>query len=195
MGEPMPRRGHRIDELNGVARWAVIVAVAGFAVVPFTSAAIALAQGWQPTGDVAVIGLRSRDVAGAEIPLLGQTSTAEELTGTPANHPGPIEYWVLAASTAVAAARTATILALTRFVDRQVAAVQRLAVQLADRLVRRLVVSDFDEAEAARLARVAVRDDAHGLGAVGREKGAERLLVRGIAQLTDKNSQLGSPVR
>ncbi|MCB0972160.1 MAG: hypothetical protein KDA97_11700 [Acidimicrobiales bacterium] len=112
MGEPMPRRGHRIDELNGVARWAVIVAVAGFAVVPFTSAAIALAQGWQPTGDVAVIGLRSRDVAGAEIPLLGQTSTAEELTGTPANHPGPIEYWVLAASTAVAGPRAGMVLGI-----------------------------------------------------------------------------------
>lgn len=105
MAEQSRRTGHRARELQGNQRLAAFLLVALFALAPFAAATIGLSQGWQPTGDVAVIGLRASDVWHGRAPLLGQTSTAEELTGTPANHPGPIEYWVLAFATKVAGDR------------------------------------------------------------------------------------------
>lgn len=105
MAEQSRRTGHRARELQGNQRYTAYLLVALFALAPFAAAIIGLSQGWQPTGDVAVIGLRSLDVWNGNAPLLGQTSTAEELTGTPANHPGPVEYWVLAFTTKVAGDR------------------------------------------------------------------------------------------
>lgn len=99
MAEQSRRTGHRFGELEGRQRHAAILLVALFALTPFVAAAIGLSQRWQPTGDVAIIGLRSLDVWQGDAPLLGQPTTAEELTGTPSNHPGPIEYWVLALTT------------------------------------------------------------------------------------------------
>jgi hypothetical protein len=110
MAEPMKRTGVRARELHGSERWLAIVVIAALAAAPFVAAISGLAKGWQPTGDVAVISLRTLDVWKGHPPLLGQTSTAEELTGTPANHPGPIENWVLALTTKVAGDRAGIVL-------------------------------------------------------------------------------------
>lgn len=110
MAEPMKRTGQRARELQGRDRVVALVLLIALASAPFIAAASGLAKGWQPTGDVAVISLRTLDVWSGNAPLLGQTSTAEELTGTPANHPGPIENWVLALTTKAAGDRTGILL-------------------------------------------------------------------------------------
>ncbi len=96
MAEPRPpRSGYRVRSLEGRNRWLVIAVIATFALAPFVAGAIALAQGWQPTGDVAIIALRSRDAWTADAPLLGQPTTGEDTTGVRSRHPGPAEFWVL----------------------------------------------------------------------------------------------------
>ena len=104
------RTGHRIGSLRGRDRWLVIGLVAVFGVVPFVAAGAALARGWQPTGDVAVIALRGRDAWTAHPPLVGQPTTGEEFTGKPSNHPGPIEYWVLGLTLRIFGARAGVVL-------------------------------------------------------------------------------------
>jgi hypothetical protein len=95
MAERSRRTGHRIGALAGSERWLVLGTIVVFAVVPFVAALITLGQGWQATGDVAIIGLRSRDAWTSHAPLVGQPTTGEEFTGRPSNHPGPAEYWIL----------------------------------------------------------------------------------------------------
>lgn len=93
--ERAPRTGYRVRALARRERALVLAAIVAFALAPLVAGALALAQGWQATGDVAIIGLRATDAWTADAPLVGQPTTAEEFTGTRSNHPGPIEFWVL----------------------------------------------------------------------------------------------------
>lgn len=69
----------------------------GLALVPILSAVIVLQQGWRPSGDNALIGLRARDVLNGHIPLVGQPSTGENFgSGVASSHPGPIEFYLIA---------------------------------------------------------------------------------------------------
>jgi hypothetical protein len=73
---------------------ALLVALA---LLPLLSAVVVLSQGWRPTGDNALIGLRAHDVLTGRLPLVGQPSTGENFgTGIATSHPGPIEFYLLA---------------------------------------------------------------------------------------------------
>src|SRR5215211_3863725 len=56
----------------------------------------ALAGGWLPLGDRAVIAVRSFDVLSTHPPLLGQYSSSSQILGEPVHSPGPLLYWLLA---------------------------------------------------------------------------------------------------
>ncbi len=53
------------------------------------------AQGWQPSGDTAIIGLRARDAWTSTSPLVGQPTTGNTYADVNSFHPGPIEYWLV----------------------------------------------------------------------------------------------------
>jgi hypothetical protein len=55
-----------------------------------------LADGWRPVGDDAYFAVRSWDVFSAHLPLLGTASSASEAS-RPINHPGPLQFDLLAA--------------------------------------------------------------------------------------------------
>jgi hypothetical protein len=105
---PTRRRGfrpapvHRWAELEPRAQLAFAVLVFGLALVPLLSAAVVLAQGWRPTGDNALIGLRVNDVLTGHWPLIGQPTTGENFgSGIATSHPGPIEFYLVAPFVAV----------------------------------------------------------------------------------------------
>ncbi|MGN6696293.1 MAG: hypothetical protein ACTHN0_19100, partial [Aquihabitans sp.] len=88
-------QGHQVLALEGWRRVACLVGIALFALLPVAAASRAVADGWQPTGDVATIGLRSLDAWTSQAPLVGQPTTGEEYSGIPSNHPGPIANWTI----------------------------------------------------------------------------------------------------
>jgi len=76
-------------------RWAVL-AVA-FALLPIVVALVrALAGHWVPVGDDAYFAIRSRDVFGSHIPLLGTWTSASLNVGREINNPGPLYFDLLA---------------------------------------------------------------------------------------------------
>lgn len=88
---------HRLRDLDQRGRW-VAVGLVALLLVPFAaSAARAVHQAWLPSGDDALIGLRSLDVWSRHLPLVGQPSTSH-LYGDKVStaHPGPIEFYWLA---------------------------------------------------------------------------------------------------
>ena len=85
----MPRR---------LARALAVVGLALCAATPILASAIAVGRGWVPVSDSAIVATRARDVFSAETPLLGQPSTAGIDVGEDVHHPGPLEYWVIAAA-------------------------------------------------------------------------------------------------
>ena len=104
---PTPRRWrpapiHRVRDLEprDLRIFVGIVVVLGL--LPILSAVVVLTQGWRPSGDNALIGLRARDVLTGHLPLVGQPSTGENFgSGVESNHPGPIEFYVIAPFRAV----------------------------------------------------------------------------------------------
>jgi hypothetical protein len=110
MAERTRRTGFRLRDLDGPLRWAAVAVIAAFAMAPLVAGAAALGSGWEATGDVAVIGLRSRDAWTGDAPLVGQPTTGEEFTGRRSNHPGPIEYWWLGLTTRVLGPRAGIVL-------------------------------------------------------------------------------------
>lgn len=92
---PAPR--HRLRDAPGWERWVAIGVLVVLVALPLLSAAIVLQQGWRPSGDNALIGLRVRDVLDGRFPLVGQPSTGENFgSGVESSHPGPIEFYVIA---------------------------------------------------------------------------------------------------
>ena len=56
----------------------------------------AVAAGWLPTGDDAIIAVRAFDVFSTHPPVLGQYSASSAVIGAPVLSPGPMLYWLLA---------------------------------------------------------------------------------------------------
>jgi hypothetical protein len=73
------------------------------ALVPLAVAAVrGITRGWVPVGDVATIGVRTRDVlGGGELPLIGPAASSSWSTGIYQNHPGPVFYDALAVPAAL----------------------------------------------------------------------------------------------
>lgn len=91
------------------------LAVAGLflvAMLPLGASLWRVAPGWVPTGDSAIIVLRSRDVLTSRTPLVGMPTTASEIAGRETHHPGPLEFWVLAAASAIKDAPTTPLFAM-----------------------------------------------------------------------------------
>lgn len=88
---------HRLRDLDRGERLAAAGLVA-LVLVPFAaSLARVVHQGYLPTGDDALIGLRGLDVFSRHVPLVGQPSTSDLYAGRiPTSHPGPIEFYWLA---------------------------------------------------------------------------------------------------
>ncbi|MCU1356693.1 MAG: hypothetical protein JWM89_2111 [Acidimicrobiales bacterium] len=88
---------HRLRDLDRRQRLLAAGLVA-LLLVPFgASLGRAIHQAWLPSGDDALIGLRSLDVFSRHLPLVGQPSTSH-LYGDKIStaHPGPIEFYWLA---------------------------------------------------------------------------------------------------
>ncbi len=75
----------------------LFVCIAGFviAAAPFAIAGRALAGGWRPTNDWAVIVARAADTVSAHPPLIGQWSTASMVAHHEVHQPGPLQFWFL----------------------------------------------------------------------------------------------------
>ena len=95
-----------------VPRWLVLLLFAFVGLTPLAHAAAVLGEGWHPTGDDAIIALRAQDVGRGNLPLVGQPTTADALKpGTPpSNHPGPLEYYLLAAPVALFGTRVGVMI-------------------------------------------------------------------------------------
>lgn len=94
---PAHRPPVRLRDLAPAAR--VVAAVAALLLLVPVGASVgrAVADGWVPSNDEALIVLRARDVLGPDPPLVGQPSTAGQYASDhPARHPGPIEFYLLA---------------------------------------------------------------------------------------------------
>ncbi|MBX3287183.1 MAG: hypothetical protein KF703_17680 [Actinobacteria bacterium] len=94
-GASGPSTDRLVRRLSGWRRWVTIATIAGFGVLPALAALGAWRAGWQPTGDVAIIGLRSRDAWTLHPPLVGQPTTGSSYAGISSFHPGPAEFWLL----------------------------------------------------------------------------------------------------
>jgi len=88
---------HRLRDLDGRQRIVAGLLVV-LLVVPFGfSMGRALAQGWVPSGDEAVIAVRVHDALSAHPPLTGLPSTSDLYgKGIKTRHLGPIEFYLLA---------------------------------------------------------------------------------------------------
>jgi len=89
------RPDRRIRALQGSTRVIVIATIAVFAVVPLLAAFGAWRDGWEPAGDVAIIGVRSLDAWTSDAPLVGQPTTGDSYAHVSSFHPGPVEYWLV----------------------------------------------------------------------------------------------------
>jgi hypothetical protein len=77
-------------------RWITRVAIV-LGVAPVLVAGVRGAvRGWTPTGDDAYSAVRAWDVFTSHIPLLGTWSSASSFTGHEINHPGPLQFDLLA---------------------------------------------------------------------------------------------------
>ena len=80
------------------ATWALAAA----AVVPIlVAAARAVADGWVPVGDSAIIAIRAQDVLGGQAPRLGMWASTSWAVGFDLNHPGPLLYDAMAVPVAL----------------------------------------------------------------------------------------------
>ena len=88
---------HRLRDLDR-RQGAIAAALVALLLVPFAvSLARAADVAWLPSGDDALIGLRSLDALTPERALIGQPSTSHLYADdVGAHHPGPIEFFWLA---------------------------------------------------------------------------------------------------
>jgi hypothetical protein len=86
-GDVAGGRAERSDEPPSGWRWAARAAV----LLPIAVAVVrALAHGWFPIGDAALLAIRGYDVATADHPLLGSWTSASFALGIDVNNPGPL---------------------------------------------------------------------------------------------------------
>lgn len=98
-GAPGPGAGtpHRRRDLDRRGR--LVAALCGLLLLVPVGASVgrAVASGWLPSNDDALIVLRARDSLTTDPPLVGQPSTSERMTdGLDVRHPGAIEFHLLA---------------------------------------------------------------------------------------------------
>ena len=99
MHGPLTDAGSRGCSLRSLdQRGRTVALVVGLLLVALfaLSAGRALADGWMPTGDEALLALRAHDVLDGHPPLVGQPSTSRTAGGKATNHPGPIQAWLFA---------------------------------------------------------------------------------------------------
>lgn len=94
--------------------------LAVLAALPVIATAVRMSGTWRPVGDTAAIALRASDVVGRHTPLVGMPTTLSDTVGQTVHHPGPLEFWVIAAGQVVSGHRLVPMLA--------VAAVNLLAI-------------------------------------------------------------------
>ena len=104
---PVARRTRQSWLLRSVTTVAVIACL-----TPIVTSVVDVGEGWVPVSDTAIIATRARDVFTTDSPLLGQPSTAGATVGRQVHHPGPLEYWVIAAAQQVGDRRLAPLLAI-----------------------------------------------------------------------------------
>jgi hypothetical protein len=61
----------------------------------------AVADGWVPVGDAALIAIRAQDVLGGQVPRLGMWASTSWTVGFDLNHPGPLLYDAMAVPVAL----------------------------------------------------------------------------------------------
>lgn len=67
-------------------------------------------DGWLPLGDNGFFALRAHDVLSRHPPLLGTASSASTFSSAPTNHPGPLQFVLLAGPVALFGVGTGTVL-------------------------------------------------------------------------------------
>lgn len=95
IGSRVGPAARRTGELLGRHRLVLLTGLAASLPV-IVSAVYAVAVGWVPVGDNAIIAARAYDVLTTHTPLLGQYSLSSGLSGAATYSPGPMEYWLLA---------------------------------------------------------------------------------------------------
>ena len=104
---------YRLRDLPGRERW-VAGALILVMLAPFVlSVGRAIQADWYPLGDNALISLRAQEVSKADFPLVGQPSTSHLYTENRIAHPGPIEFYWLAAPQRLLGPALGTILAMS----------------------------------------------------------------------------------
>jgi hypothetical protein len=94
-------------------RWLAVAALALCATTPIVGSAVHVGRGWVPVSDTAIVATRARDVFTGETPLLGQPSTAGIDVGEDVHHPGPLEFWAIAAAQQAEDHPAASLVAVT----------------------------------------------------------------------------------
>jgi hypothetical protein len=117
----------RASETRSLFVGAVLAATVPIAV----AAGRAVAAGWEPTGDNAFSAVRARDVFTTDPPLLGTWSSASLYTHRQINHPGPLQFDLLAIPVRLFGSGPGTALGI--------AAINAVAIVLLGWLVRRLL--------------------------------------------------------
>jgi hypothetical protein len=86
------------DRLARLLPWAVLAVV----LLPILVAAVRVATSdWVPVGDSALIAIRSQDVLGGQVPLLGMWASTSWAVDLDMNHPGPLLFDTLAVPVAL----------------------------------------------------------------------------------------------
>lgn len=107
--EPSPP-SERVDTRTS---WWFVAALA-LALLPLAVAAIgAIRAEWTPVSDDALVEIRARDVLSTDPPLLGLYSSASLTAGTNLNHPGPLEFDLLALPVRLLPAGTGIVVGTT----------------------------------------------------------------------------------
>ncbi len=108
---PAERAPHRLRDLDRRGR--LVAALCGLLLLVPVGASVgrALADGWLPSNDDALIVLQARDTLTTDPPLVGQPSTSARYTGDlVVRHPGAIEFHLLALPVRVLGSTVGTLL-------------------------------------------------------------------------------------
>jgi hypothetical protein len=89
-----------------------VMVLSALAAVPVLSTAARAARGWTPVGDTAAITLRAHDVFSSNSPLVGMPTTLSDSVGGVLHHPGPLEFWAIAAGQLLSGHRVVPMVAV-----------------------------------------------------------------------------------
>jgi hypothetical protein len=104
------RRVHRLRDLGPRERWFAAALGVGLLLAPI-AAFLVFAGDWVPAGDPAHMALRALDVGTSRTPLIGQPSSSHVYSGdSPAHHPGPVHFYLMALPVRVLGGATGLLL-------------------------------------------------------------------------------------